>query len=208
MLHTFEETVLTYRSEQLAAWRNGDKSLMPQHVEHRAIVDNQPSYHFGEAFVLSHFSALGWSGFMDYVLMPQVEPNIARHYHGRRQLELVADPAKLKAFRNERNKLEDGRRGYGEPDLFLYKPTGEIKFVEVKKQGDTLKDNQLICMAQLREFLGCEAEIVYLHEGGRRARTPRRYSICLDEGTEPSLSRVASASHTPVSLDLAKGVGQ
>lgn len=124
MLHVFDEIVLTYGPDQLAAWKNGDKSLMPAFVEKRDIVTNQPSYWFGEAFVLHHFHRTEeWLGFPDYMLMPEVEPTIARHYRGRTMLEQVAPPLKLRALREERRRSVDGRRGYGEPDLFLYKPT-------------------------------------------------------------------------------------
>jgi hypothetical protein len=173
-----EETVLTYRDEQLTAWKGGDKVLMPHFVEMRDIVKNQPSYHFGEAFVLNHYHRQdGWLGFMDYLLMPEVEPNIARHERGRKMLEKLVAPEKLLALRTERRNSVDGRKGYGEPDLFLYKPTGEMMFVEVKKGGDTLKGNQLQCLAQIQKFLGCPTRIVYLQRESTRPRLGKVHSV-------------------------------
>lgn len=190
MLHTFDEIVVTYMPEQLAAWKQGDKSLMPGFVEKRAIVENQPSYHFGEAFVLDHFHRMeGWLGFPDYMLMPEVEPNIARHYRGRRMLEQIAPAVTLRALREQRRRSLDGRKGYGEPDLFLYKPTGEMMFLEVKKQGDTVKDNQLVCLAEIRECLGCPADIVYLQESGTRRHSSTRYTVVLSPGLLPEVRR-------------------
>jgi hypothetical protein len=196
MLHTFDEMVLTYDANQLTAWKNGDKSLMPHFVEKRAIVANQPAYHFGEAFVLDYFHrAEGWLGFADYMLMPEVEPGIARHYRGRTMLERVAPAPRLRALRDERRRSLDGRRGYGEPDLFLYKPSGEMMFVEVKKQSDTVKDNQLVCLAQIREFLGCPAHVVYLQNSTKPRRVLTRYSVRLvPNGVDVQRERIAPAA--------------
>ena len=192
MRHTFKEMVLVYRAEQLEAWKAGDKSLMPGEIEHRAIVDNQPAYHFGEAFVLDHFMRLGWLGFADYVLMPQVEPNIARHREGRQALERIADPRRLAALRRERNRSVDGMKGYGEPDLFLYQPTGEIMFVEVKKAGDTIKENQLVCLAQLKEFLSCDAVIVYLQASGKPDHKAKQFTVDLETERPPIIDVVVA----------------
>jgi hypothetical protein len=189
MVHAFAEQELVYSEQQFVAWKNGDKSLMPRFVEYRAIVANQPSYHFGEAFVLDYFHRTqGWLGFMDYMLMPEVEPNIARHYQGRKMLEQLAPAARLRALREERRRSVDGRKGYGEPDLFLYKPTGEMKFVEVKKQSDTVKDNQLVCLAQIQEFLGCPAEIVHLRASGLIRQSAASYIVELT-GAAPVVRR-------------------
>lgn len=64
MLHTFDEIVLTYRPDQLAAWKLGDKSLMPSFVH----------------------PAEGWFGFADYMLMPEVtehRPALPRTHNAR-----------------------------------------------------------------------------------------------------------------------------
>lgn len=50
----------------------------------------------------------------------------------------------------------------------------------MKKQSDTLKDNQLVCLAQIREFLGCPAHVVYLRESGKPPRTSKRYVVDLN----------------------------
>lgn len=193
MLHVFEEFVLTYGPDQLAAWKGGDKSLMPSFVEERVIVANQPSYWFGEAFVLDHFHRVeGWLGFPDYMLMPEVEPQIARHYRGRTMLEQLASAPKLRALREERRRSGDGRKGYGEPDLFLYKPSGEMMFIEVKKQSDTVKDNQLACLAQIRQFLTCPAHVVYLQQRGRKRRFGTRYVVTLHANAAPEVRREQS----------------
>ena len=123
MVYSLEEQVLTFELAQLEAWTSGDKSLLPAFVERRQIVERQPSYHFGEAFVLDHFHReAGWVGFADYMLMPEVEPHIARHEKGRTALEKVVPRTDLVALRQARRKSADGRKGYGEPDLVSRAP--------------------------------------------------------------------------------------
>ncbi|GEJ56661.1 VRR-NUC domain-containing protein [Anaeromyxobacter diazotrophicus] len=195
MTHVFEEKLLSYEADQLMAWKTGDKSLMPAFIEKRAIVTNQPAYHFGEAFVLDHYHRTeGWLGFPDYMLMPEVEPNIARHYRGRMTLEQLAPAPMLRELRDARRALPDGRKGYGEPDLFLFKPSGELMFLEVKKEGDTVKDNQLVCLAQIRQHLCCPADVVFLQERRRPRRFTMRYQVDLS-GTTAEIRRERVIAH-------------
>jgi len=179
MVHRLEEVILAYQPAELARWKQGHRDLIPAGTESRDIVANQPSYHFGEHYVLAHFMREGWSGYPDYLLMPEVEPRIARHQSGRKMLERIALPERLLALRLARRQSEDGRKGYGEPDLFLYKSSGEMLFLEVKKQGDTVMDRQLICLAQIRQYLKAEAQLVYLQEAGKRPRTPKVFEVDL-----------------------------
>lgn len=65
-------------------------------------------------------------------------------------------------------------------------------FIEVKKQSDSVKDNQLVCFAQIREFLGCPAHVVYLQEVGNRRRFATRYVVTLCANAAPELHRERS----------------
>ena len=164
MRHEFQEIVLPYRKAQLEAWSSGDKSLLPAFVELDSMILNQHPYHFGEAFVLDHFHrAEGWLGFRFFALGTW-EPNIPRYLKGRRMVEQLVPPAKLRAFRLARSSDPKELAGKGEPDVFLYRPSGEMLFLEVKKGADKVDRYQLRCLSQIREILGCRAEIVYLRE--------------------------------------------
>ncbi len=180
MRHDFEEMILNYRPDQLTRWKAGERAWLIEGQPERAIMRNQPTYHFGEAFVLHHFFLRGWLGFADYMIMPEVEPRIERHRGGREMLARIAPAERLEALRKARRCSAEGAKGIGEPDLFLYKPSGEMMFAEVKKQSDRVKENQLVCLAQIREHPGCEATIVYLREVGGRPRAARRYAIDVD----------------------------
>jgi Holliday junction resolvase-like predicted endonuclease len=195
MVFEFEELVLAFDQAQLDTWKAGNKALMPAFVERRQIVERQPSYHFGEAFVLEHFHRTeGWVGYADYMLMPEVEPGIARHYKGRAALEAIAPVLALQQLRTARRRSLDGRKGYGEPDLFLHHPSGRIMFLEVKKGSDRLKENQLVCLAQIRQFLGCRAEVVFLREQAQRERRWRSWRVELaPDGSPISVQNVGAS---------------
>lgn len=168
-----EERVLTYEPQQLVAWRNGDKSMIPDFVDVPDIVRNQPRYRFVEMFALRWYHENeGWLGFADYELGGALLGS-ARRAAGREQLRRVVPTAALERLLDRRAGV---RGAAGEPDLFLYKADGSFKFAEVKKRGDRLRQHQLRCIGELMAVLGCEVDIVYLCEAGRR-RAPKRYEF-------------------------------
>ena len=157
-----EETVLTYRREQLKAWKTGDRSIAPAFLKITTNYQNQPHYHFGETFTLRHFHKTeGWKGFASYALGPQY-PGSQRREAGRRKAKEVIPEAKLQRLLERRSSPRLKRRGSGEPDLFLYKRDGSFKFAEVKKGSDRLSHRQLTCIAQVLAILRCDVSIVYL----------------------------------------------
>jgi hypothetical protein len=179
MLVQLSERVLTYTNDQFNAWRNGDKSLIPDFVEDRSMIFNQPKYHFGEIFVLRYYyEAEGWLGFISYALGMQF-PHSRNRAKGRAKVKEIIPAAKLDRLRRMRSHGQEARHGTGEPDLFLYRNTGEYKFVEVKKQTDRINLTQLKCMAQIVATLECAVEIVYLCEAGHR-HTPKCYYLDLE----------------------------
>ncbi|BDG05745.1 hypothetical protein [Anaeromyxobacter oryzae] len=62
-----------------------------------------------------------------------------------------------------------------------------MQFIEVKKQSDAVKDNQLVCLAQIRELLGCAAHIVYLREASGHRRVATRYVVTLHASAAPKV---------------------
>lgn len=164
------ETVLAYEQRELDAWRDGDKSLVPGWLSIPDIVLNQPAYHFGEYFVLRHYSQRGWKGFVHYAI-GEWEPGIQRYDKGRAKVEELFAGVRL-------DKIREVRRGLssGEPDLFLYNDVGEALFIEVKKQSDRIKPEQLQCLAQIRTILQARVGIVYLREV-RSRHTPKVYCL-------------------------------
>ncbi|CAH1601983.1 hypothetical protein THF1C08_730005 [Vibrio jasicida] len=61
MKFVVQETVFTYPLRLLDAWKNGDKSWIPNELFVPQEVHNQPHYHFGEYYALSKYLELGWS---------------------------------------------------------------------------------------------------------------------------------------------------
>ncbi len=168
MIQQVRETVLTYKDDQLRAWKAGDKSLAPPFLAVAPAVLNQPSYHFGEVFTLSsYYERHGWLGFLLYALGNQY-PGSADRGEGRRKAEQIIPPDDLRRFRDVRMRDSSGRLGRGEPDLFLYKDDGSFMFVEVKKDRDRLSPAQLTCIAQIRGILRCPVDIVYLRRENQR----------------------------------------
>lgn len=142
----------------------------------------QPSHHFGEFFVLDHFRRQGWLGYRFFVLTVTADLDHPRYAPGGRQLEKLVPAAKLGAFRKARSfDRKEYAHGKGEPDLFLFKNTGEMLFLEVKKGTDSPDDEQyqLRCLAQIRSILGCAAEIVYLREENQ-AYSPKTHTVEID----------------------------
>lgn len=179
MLHTFREKSLLFPLDALDAWCGGDKSLLPPSAERIPMHMSQQGYHFSEAFTLRYYHETGgWKGFDHLVLMPHVEPTL--HLAKRRLIERVVPAIPLRKFRAARLKTVDGERGGGEPDLFLYKDSGEFMFVETKRD-DPIKTSQLVCLAQLHHFLGCPVEIVRLQLDAKKPRAPKTYVVELDD---------------------------
>ncbi len=175
-----EETVLTYRPEQLQAWKAGDRSIAPTFAEITPNYQNQPTFHFGEMFALRHFlESEGWKGFAQYALGPQY-PGSERRLAGRLMAKKVIPAARLRRLLAARSDSALVNSGSGAPDLFLYKPDGSFKFAEVKKERDRINHSQLRCIAQILAMLRCEVSIVYLQAEGRRY-TPKRYQFDLKD---------------------------
>lgn len=176
MRHVFEEIVLRFTPEQREAWNSGDKSLIPAFHEVHPMILNQPTYHFGEFFTMNHFHrTAGWLGYRFYVLAYLDDFKNPRYAKGGHQIRKTFAPDRLRALIDARGK---GRTDGGDPDVFLYKPTGEAMFLEVKVGKDRIDKlgAQLQSLAQIRTFLGCRAEVVHLIPEGERY-TPRKYWV-------------------------------
>ena len=142
------ETVLTYKSELLLAWRRGDRSLLPDFVSVPEAVENQPDYHFGEAYTLRHYhDTAGWKGLWFYTLGRQANTDAFRP--GNNLVEQMIPRGDLERLRMMRARDPLTRNGGGEPDLFLYDDRGSFMFVEVKKRPDRLRPSQHRSIAQL-----------------------------------------------------------
>lgn len=182
MIVEIEERILDYRQEQLEAWSQGDKRIAPGFVDLPPMVHNQPRYHFAEMLVLRHYhEAQGWKGFASYALGPQY-PRSQRRLEGRLKAEEVIPKRGLELLRSLRLDPILKRGGAGEPDLFLYKETGEFRFIEVKKGGDRLREPQLTCIAQILDTLRCEVDIVYVRQEGQHY-SPKEYRFDLANHT-------------------------
>ena len=172
-MYRFNERVISYPIEELKAWKKGDKFQIPKWTEVPDEVYSQPHYHFGEYFVLRHFSALGWRGFVNYAI-GEWEPGNKKYLKGRKKIEEKIDPLKLSKIR----RLRKGING-GEPDVFLYKNANEILFLEVKKESDKISEGQLKCLAQIYGILEADIGVVYLREETKSYR-PKTYELDLE----------------------------
>jgi hypothetical protein len=164
MRHEFTEIVLSYQPQERDAWNTADATrkramIPPFHELHRMIL-NQPRYHFGEFHTLRHFHQTeGWLGFRFFVLGLLSDFDNPRYAPGGEQIRRTFSRERLEAYIKARG---GGRADAGDPDLFLYKPNGEAMFLEVKVDGDRVKDHQLQTLAQIRHYVGCRAEIVHV----------------------------------------------
>jgi hypothetical protein len=197
VLHTFQELVLSYPKEQFDAWKRGDRSVIPAFHEVPDKVRNQQAkgmgHNFIEFFVLNYFHRTeGWKGHRYFVLGRLEDMKHAHYARGGEQIAKTISPNRLAAFRKARS-LDPKERIHakGEPDLFLYKETGERMFLEVKRSTDKLdRDNyQLRCLAQIRSILDCRAEIVHVREENERY-TPRAHTIEFEAVPPPSAQPV------------------
>lgn len=165
-----KETVLTYPNVLLDAWKEGDKSWIPDSLFVPNDVYNQPNYHFGEYYALAKYLELGWLGTAFYAL-GDWELNNDKYTQGRAMVVKHIDSIRLAMFKSLRQGLTSG-----EPDLFLYKDDGSVLFVEVKKQTDRISKSQLICMEQIKSILACDVAVVYLAEENQEYK-PKSYEL-------------------------------
>jgi hypothetical protein len=172
MQYRIQETILFYQTKRLEAWMNGDRSWLWEGLYLPSDVDNQPSYHFGEYYVLDHYCREGWSGTRWYAL-GEWEPNNPKYVAGREMIASVFNKESLARIRDVRRDINKG-----EPDIFLYRSDGAARFIEVKKAADRIAPEQLTCMAHIKSILGAEVDIVYLAPEGK-TYTPKIYELDL-----------------------------
>jgi hypothetical protein len=184
MRQLFKEVVLTYKQADREAWNvakgAAKSSLIPafheMHPTAVKMIDQQPRNHFGEFRTLHHYhSTEGWLGFRFYVLAYLPDLKNPRFTAGGLQVRKIFPRDKLEAYIRARGA---GRTDRGDPDLFLYKATGEAMFLEVKVAQDQLDEDgsQLQSLAQIRSILGCRAEVVHLIEETKRYK-PKTYWV-------------------------------
>ena len=175
MLFHITELVLEYDPMEWIEWKLGNKDRilagMPIHKE----LINQPTYHFGEYFTLRHFRQMGWNGFVFYSFYDRCLP---KYQAGHQKLVEIFTQEQLKTFQSARNHTGDSKKK-GDPDVFLYKTDGSTCFLEVKKKGDTIKPEQLECLAQIRKIFKAEVGIVHVIEKGHHS-VPRNYELDLE----------------------------
>ena len=163
MRYVIEETILEYQPSDLADWKAGQRERWLK-GEAPAHVANQPSFHFGEYFVLAHYALLGWQGYRFYAL-GNWEATNPKLKDGRDALARTFKQGTLDEFRQARDAC--GRSdGKGEPDIFLVHPQFGSLFLEVKKGSDRISPEQLECLAQIRGILRAGIGIVYLVKAG------------------------------------------
>jgi hypothetical protein len=137
----------------------------------------QPSYHFGEIFVIDTFNRLyGWKGFRFYALGTW-EPDNPKYANSREMIVRLFRPDKLAAFRAARRE-QDSISGAGEPDVMLFDDTGKTLFLEVKKEKDEIYETQLTCLAQIKGILEADVGVIYLREENQNY-TPKKYELDL-----------------------------
>jgi len=57
-------------------------------------------------------------------------------------------------------------------------------FVETKRK-DPVKDSQLVCLAQIRHYLGCPVEILRLRLDVAKPRAPKTHVVELEDDGAP-----------------------
>lgn len=179
------EEVIEYPKSLLDAWKNGDKSLVPDGLidTERAWrhIRNQPSNHFGEIYTLRIKMQEGWKGFNFYLISDTVEPTNEKYFTGKKKVIEILDSEKLHHLRQVAQS-----KGYGNdrglPDLFLYNERGDVQFLEVKKERDRIHKRQLEFLAMIRGILGCDVGVVYLKEE-ERSYVPKVYALDLENYT-------------------------
>jgi hypothetical protein len=176
-----QEQILQFQNSQLVAWKAQDKSLIPAYlnVEELPFIRTQNVYSFGEIFVLRHYYENGgWKGVLNYSLGSHRSRSPIRR-HGKEMVDKLVPTEKLENYRRLRGTKQETNRGAGEPDLFLYRDTGEYMFIEVKKGKDRIRPIQLKCMAIIKRTIDCPVGIVYLQEE-HQVYKPKTYVLDLD----------------------------
>jgi hypothetical protein len=163
------EEVIEYPPIMLENWKAGDKSIVPL-----GAIDtkrgwnhlyNQPSNMFGENYTLWKKHQEGWQGFHFYLISTTCEPTNEKYFTGKAKIEELIPQDKLAHLRQATQANGIGQ-DHGLPDLFLYNHKGEIQFLEIKKETDTIKVNQLLYLALIKSILCSHVGIVFLIEEG------------------------------------------
>ena len=82
----------------------------------------------------------------------------------RRRFVAIVNPGRLVTIRTRTPSHHSakvgvgGTRTGGDPDLFVFRPSGERFFVEVKDEDD-LKPKRIATFAKIRDILGCPVRI-------------------------------------------------
>ena len=181
MFFDIQEKILYYPKQELINWKKGIKKV-PDFVKNRKSLYTEPEYSFGEIFMLNYYHKPengNWFGFMEYSLGNKKPGSKARSDGWIKVCEIIPK-AKLERFFDISSPYRDVNYGTGEPDLFLYKDSGEYMFAEVKKQGDGMRPMQYTCLAQIIVAFECPVGIVYLAEEGH-FHAPKTYRLDLDK---------------------------
>lgn len=140
-----KEISLSYKKELLEEWKKGklyedwaDKYPEVFDEIDKELVKNQPKYHFGEWFVAVYYAQKGYLSLLEKI-------GCLKHERKNKIVAQYLDFEKLKQI----PKL---------PDLFVYKGN-EFFFVEVKKENDSLSDEQRKCYEKIEKEFNCD---VYL----------------------------------------------
>ena len=136
---------MSYKKELLEEWKRGKlyKEWADKYPETFDEIDinlakSQPKYHFGEWFVAVHYAQEGFKSLLEKV-------GCQNHERKNKIIAQYLDFEKLMKI----PKL---------PDLFVYK-NNDFFFVEVKKENDSLGDEQAKCFEKIEKEFGCD---VYL----------------------------------------------
>ena len=123
MKYLLTETVIEYDPEDLVRWKRGAKAKYLSGTQFTDEVFEQPDYHFGEYVALHYYVSEGWKGTCHYTLSSRKSgrPWII---DGRRMFEASFPPDAVACLQQKRDSTETGKRGKGEPDLFLYHADG------------------------------------------------------------------------------------
>jgi hypothetical protein len=198
MREYFTEALVPYDPAERERWgaAAGDarRLLIPDccvlHPDGVQMILNQPGYrHFAETAAIRHFHAVnGYRGHRFYVLSYLRDFLTPRFVEGGREIQRRLPRDKLQAFVSARS----GMRGdSGEPDVFLFGDDGTALFVEVKGPGDSLHRDgrQLQALSQIRQILGCRAEVVRLYRCDRIAPKAETYWV------EPAARGILPVEH-------------
>lgn len=112
-----------------------------------SVLISEPRLPHGQGFVLAHYARMRERNHDAYKLMcTHFAPEQIEEFNQQ------ADEAKIRAT---------GNRGGGDPDLFVFRDSGERFFVEVKEK-DGLHRNQLVTFPLIESILGCVVRVARL----------------------------------------------